>query len=97
MQVRCTTAWWHNRKLIPAGAVIDVPKGTPVPQGFFVDGVEIPRKKKGGPSSKDMEIEALKVGNEKLNKRVLELEAELVKANAPKVGRPPFQRHDKEK
>lgn len=90
MQVRCTTAWWHNRKLIPAGAVIDVPKGTPVPQGFFVDGVEIPRKKKGGPSSKDMEIETL-------NKRVLELEAELVKANAPKVGRPPFQRHDKEK
>ena len=43
MQVRCTTAWWHNRKLIPAGAVIDVPKVTPVPQGFFVVGVEIPR------------------------------------------------------
>ncbi len=58
-KVLCTSNWWFNRTLIKKGTTLDVPAGTPVPQGFFVDGVEVPRRSRKNvvDSTKDATIE----------------------------------------
>lgn len=95
MKVKCTTQWWYNRTLIPKGAVIDVPEGTPVPQGFIVDGKEVPRRPRNSVveqtkdkmlAEKDAEIEALKGKVASQESRLASLEEQIAKiAATPRV------------
>jgi hypothetical protein len=81
-KVRCTGYWWFNRTLYKAGAELDVPEGTSVPRGFFVDGKEIPKlpRKSVVDATKDATIERLNTEN-------AELRAQL-KANQDKLAAP---------
>lgn len=94
MQVVCTGPWWHNRTYHKKGTALEVPAGTPVPMGFIVDGVEVPRRgmkesKKPVPDEKDSTIKSLEA-------RVAELEAQAKRPVPRPVGRPPGEKREGE-
>jgi len=68
--VKCTAAWWFRETFYKPGSVVVVPEGTPVPQGFFVNGVEIPKKPKV-PVSQLIELQDLREENLKLQEEIL--------------------------
>lgn len=74
--VKCTKPWWHNDTFHEAGSVIKVPKGTAVPQGFFVDGVMVPIKEKVR-YAEVLEIQDLRQEDLDLRQEVLTLKKQL--------------------
>lgn len=72
LKIKCTAAWWFRETFYKPGSVVVVPEGTPVPQGFFVNGVEVPKKPKV-PVSQLIEIQDLKEENLKLQEEILKL------------------------
>lgn len=92
--VKCTSPWWFRGTLYPAGGTVKVPPGTPVPQGFFVNGVEVPRKEKIK-YSEVLEIQSLQQENLDLRQEILRLKnqlSDLTGKKEHKVGTAPVSR-----
>jgi hypothetical protein len=81
-KVKCTAPWWHRETYFAAGSEVDVSEGTPVPQGFLVNGVEVPKAPKV-PMSKIIEIEELQDKSLQQEAEILKLRRELEKATKP--------------
>ena len=63
MNINCSSWWWYGKTLYGPGSVVkDVPEGTSVPAGFYVDGKMVPKKERKT-DSRDVKIAQLEAEN----------------------------------
>jgi len=94
VKVKFTSAWWFRETFYKPGSIVVVPEGTSVPQGFIVDGIEVPKREKV--SVKEiLELQELQEKDLRQQEEILKLKKQLAAATAPKSG--PGVRVDKEK